>query len=64
MNKQRKKRYWRLREIRKERDYQSGSLQYANRPYTFRSVRLVFGIGLVRVQITTNQFIKKYKIKI
>ncbi|MEC1377338.1 hypothetical protein P9D39_24235 [Heyndrickxia oleronia] len=64
MNKQRKKRYWRLREIRKERDYQSGSLQYANRPYTFRSVRLLFGIGLVRVQITTNQFIKKHKINI
>ncbi|MBU5214999.1 hypothetical protein [Heyndrickxia oleronia] len=64
MNSQRKKRYWRLRGIRQERDYQSGNLQYANRPYTFRSVRLVFGIGVVRVQITTNQFIKKHKIKI
>jgi hypothetical protein len=61
MKRARKKRYWRLREIRQERDYQIGLLQYANRPYSFRPARLP-GVG--RVVLTTSRFIKKHNLKI
>jgi hypothetical protein len=65
MKRESRKRYWRLREIRQERDYQSGSLQYANRPYSFRSVRVNRENGkAIPVYVTTIQFIKEHKIKI
>lgn len=65
MNRARRKRYWKLREIRQERDYQSGTLQYANRPYSLRTARVNLKNGrAVPVYITTNQFIKKYRIKL
>jgi hypothetical protein len=58
MNRERRKRYWLLREIRQERDYQVGLLQYANRPYSKPSVRIP------RKALTTNLFIKKYNINL
>lgn len=57
INRTRKARYRRLREIRRERDYQSGSLQYANRPFSFRPVILINGKAK-SVYVTTKQFIK------
>jgi hypothetical protein len=54
MNRERKKRYWQLREIRQERDYQIGKRQYANRPYTFPSLT----IRGKRKVITTKRFMK------
>ncbi|CAG9608035.1 hypothetical protein [Pseudoneobacillus rhizosphaerae] len=65
MNRKRKNRYKQLREIRRERDYQSGVLQYANRPYTFRSARVNWENGkAIPVYVTTTQFIKKHNITI
>jgi hypothetical protein len=63
MNKERKTRYRRLREIRRERDYQSGALQYANRPYSFRSATVNWQNGkAIPIYVTTSQFIKKHRI--
>jgi len=65
MSKERRERYQRLREIRRERDYQMGTTQYADRPYTFRSARVCFKNGkAVPVHMTTKQFIKKYNLKV
>jgi hypothetical protein len=63
VNRERKARYRRLREIRRERDYQSGALQYANRPYTFRSAKVNWQNGkAIPVYVTTSQFIKENRI--
>lgn len=59
INRTRKSRYRRLREIRRERDYQSGSLQYTNRPYSFRVVVAVNG-KVKSAHVTTKQFINNY----
>lgn len=60
MNRKRKKKYLKLREIRRERDYHSGKLQYANRPMTFPSLRTVFVNGVWKPKFkTTNEFIKE-----
>jgi hypothetical protein len=55
MNRERRKRYWLLREIRRERDYEIGKLQFANRPYSFPSVRLN------KQAMTTKRFISQYE---
>lgn len=60
MSKERRKKYLRLREIRKERDYQSGTLQFANRPYTFPSAR----VPSKRKFTTTKSFIEKHSLKV
>ena len=59
----RKSKYRRLREIRRERDYQSGVLQYANRPYTFPSLTILVGEVKTK-QITTKKFIKNNNLEI
>ncbi|WP_182004605.1 hypothetical protein [Priestia aryabhattai] len=60
MKKDRKKRYWQLREIRRERDYQSGHLQFANRPITKPSMTIRWIDGkLSKKFVTTKQFMKK-----
>jgi hypothetical protein len=65
MNRKRRNRYKQLREIRRERDYQSGVIQYANRPYTFRSAKVNWGNGkAIPVYVTTKQFIEKHEIKV
>ncbi len=56
MNRTRRKKYWHLRSIRKERDYQIGKIQYANRPYTFPSVSPA---GIKKKVMTTNIFMKE-----
>lgn len=60
MDKERQERYRKLRAIRRERDYQMGTIQYANRPITFRSVTIRNG---KRSYMTTNDFIKKFGLK-
>jgi hypothetical protein len=65
MNRKRRNRYKQLREIRRERDYQSGRLQYANRPYSKPSARVNWKNGkAIPVYVTTSQFIKKHGIKV
>lgn len=65
MSKERRERYRKLREIRQERDYQMGTRQYANRPYSFRTARVKWKNGkAIPVYMTTKQFIKKYNLKI
>jgi hypothetical protein len=60
LNRVREKRYKQLRAIRQERDYQSGTLQYSNRPYNLPTARVNLKNGKVApVYVTTNQFIKK-----
>jgi hypothetical protein len=54
MNRERKRRYRALRNIRRERDYEIGRIQYANRPYT-RPAILPPGAG-VRKALTTRKF--------
>ena len=60
MDKERQERYRKLRAIRRERDYQMGTIQYSNRPITFRSVTIRNG---KRSYMTTNDFIKKFGLK-
>jgi len=57
MNRVRKKRYHHLREIRQERDYQIGLLQYANRPYSLPSLTVR---GRKRPALTTKKFMKTF----
>ncbi|PFB24144.1 hypothetical protein [Bacillus cereus] len=52
---ERKYRYELLREIRQERDYDIGKLQFANRPYSRPTLR---PIG-TREILTTRRFIQK-----
>ncbi|MDZ5480430.1 hypothetical protein ACQKN7_28590 [Bacillus cereus] len=56
---ERKHRYELLREIRQERDYDIGKLQFANRPYSRPSLRP----NGTRDILTTRRFIEKYGIK-
>ncbi|MEK4620648.1 hypothetical protein NYE71_32160 [Bacillus sp. FSL K6-0273] len=56
---ERKYRYELLREIRQERDYDIGKLQFANRPYSRPTLRP----NGTREILTTRRFIKKYVIK-
>jgi len=58
MTKSRRKQYEYLREVRRERDYQIGKLQYANRPYTFPSISAPGGKKKV---VTTSKFIPSYE---
>jgi hypothetical protein len=58
MTRDRRKRYKYLKEVRRERDYQIGKLQYANRPYTFPSVSRPRGKKKV---VTTSKFIPSYE---
>lgn len=58
MSKKRRERYWYLRKVRQERDYQIGKLQYANRPYTFPSVSIPGGKKKI---LTTTKFIPVYE---
>jgi hypothetical protein len=55
MNRERRKRYQLLREIRRERDYEIGKLQFANRPYSFPSFRKN------KLAMTTKRFINEYE---
>jgi hypothetical protein len=52
MNRGRRKLYRQLREIRRERDYQIGLIQYANRPYTKRPARIYGSV------LTTRKFMR------
>ncbi|HHB3508223.1 TPA: hypothetical protein ACORDH_005364 [Bacillus cereus] len=54
-HRERKYRYKLLREIRQERDYQVGRLQFANRPYS----RPTLSPNGKRVVLTTRQFIQE-----
>ncbi|WP_312498271.1 hypothetical protein [Bacillus luti] len=54
-HRERKYRYKLLREIRQERDYQVGRLQFANRPYS----RPTLSTNGKRVVLTTRQFIQE-----
>ncbi|HDR4450954.1 TPA: hypothetical protein QCQ08_003639 [Bacillus cereus] len=56
---ERKCRYWLLREIRQERDYDIGKLQFANRPYSRPTLRP----NGTREILTTRRFVKEYGIK-
>lgn len=55
MNRERRKLYQLLRDIRRERDYEIGKLQFANRPYSYPSVRLN------KPAMTTRRFISQYE---
>ena len=60
MNRERKKKYQKLRDVRRERDYQSGRLQYANRPITKPSLTIRWNNGKLHpVHVTTKQFIER-----
>lgn len=60
MKKVRKKKYQKLRKVRRERDYQSGRLQYANRPITKPSLTIHWINGKLRpAHVTTKQFIER-----
>jgi hypothetical protein len=61
MNRKRLKKYRQLKEIRQERDYQIGKLQFANRPYSKPSMTIR---GRKKYILTTNRFIKKNNIYI
>jgi hypothetical protein len=54
---QRANRYHQLREIRRERDYQIGLLQFANRPISKPSARID------RPKLTTTKFMKRMGLK-
>ncbi|MED1640105.1 hypothetical protein P4V01_24795 [Bacillus thuringiensis] len=56
---ERRYRYKLLREIRQERDYDIGKLQFANRPYSRPTLRQ----NGTREILTTRRFIEKYGIK-
>ena len=56
MSKERKEKYKYLKAVRKERDYQIGLLQYANRPYSFRPVSPP---NIKKKVMTTNRFMMK-----
>lgn len=58
-HRERKYRYKLLREIRQERDYDIGKLQFANRPYSRPTLRP----NGTREILTTRRFVKKYGIK-
>lgn len=55
-HRERKYRYESLREIRQERDYDIGKLQFANRPYS----RPTLSPNGTREILTTRRFIEKY----
>lgn len=60
MKSTRKSRYWLLRGIRKERDYESGKLQFEGRPFTKPSFTERWRNGqLENSVVTTNQFMKR-----
>ncbi|PEE11752.1 hypothetical protein COK08_24775 [Bacillus cereus] len=56
---ERKYRYELLREIRQERDYDIGKLQFANRPYSRPTLRP----NGTRDILTMRRFVKKHGIK-
>jgi hypothetical protein len=58
MNRERLNKYRKLREVRRERDYQIGVLQFANRMYSKPSARLD------RVKMTTRRFMQSRAIKL
>ncbi len=60
MKKLRKKRYYYLRNIRRERDYQIGRLQFANRPYSFPTATRPNG---KKKALTTSKFMKRNNFK-
>ncbi|MGQ8826981.1 hypothetical protein ACUTUE_27450 [Bacillus sp. NA_146.1] len=55
---ERKYRYKLLREIRQERDYDIGKLQFANRPYS----RPTLSPNGAREILTSRRFVEKYGI--
>jgi hypothetical protein len=61
LKKARRKRFFKLRQIRQERDYQCGLLQFENRPYSFPSITPRLN---GRPIMTTTNFIKKHKLEI